>query len=99
MSNPNRRDFLVALGGLGLNACTMPPEMARPGAAPKKVLIGAHPWVYAAKQPEHDIYPILDDILGDMAAAGLLAWNFTRAYAMLRNLNLAVWKGKPAEKG
>jgi sugar phosphate isomerase/epimerase len=33
--------------------------------------VGAHPWVYAARQPGYDIYPILDAIFADMAAAGL----------------------------
>lgn len=33
--------------------------------------VGAHPWVYAARQPGYDIYPILDTIFADMAAAGL----------------------------
>jgi sugar phosphate isomerase/epimerase len=33
--------------------------------------VGGHPWVYAAKQPGYDIYPILDRIFADMAYAGL----------------------------
>jgi sugar phosphate isomerase/epimerase len=37
----------------------------------RKVTVGAHPWVYAATQPRYDIYPILDRIFEDMAAAGL----------------------------
>jgi len=37
----------------------------------QRVLTGAHPWVYAAKQPEYDIYPILDTIFSDMSWAGL----------------------------
>ena len=37
----------------------------------KKLTVGAHPWVYAATQPRYDIYPILDRIFEDMAAAGL----------------------------
>lgn len=36
-----------------------------------KVRIGAHPWVYAATQPEYDIYPIVDRIFADMAWAGM----------------------------
>jgi sugar phosphate isomerase/epimerase len=36
-----------------------------------RVVVGAHPWVYAAKQPRYDIYPILDRIFADMAYAGL----------------------------
>jgi len=35
------------------------------------VVVGAHPWVYAAKQPGYDIYPILDQVFADMAYAGL----------------------------
>ena len=37
----------------------------------KKVIVGAHPWVYAATQPKNDIYPILDDIFADMKYAGM----------------------------
>jgi len=37
----------------------------------KKVIVGAHPWVYAATQPKYDIYPILDPIFADMSYAGL----------------------------
>jgi sugar phosphate isomerase/epimerase len=33
--------------------------------------VGAHPWVYAPRQPGYDIYPILDAIFADMAYAGL----------------------------
>jgi sugar phosphate isomerase/epimerase len=34
------------------------------------VLIGAHPWVYAATQPGRDITPVLDRIFADVAWAG-----------------------------
>jgi sugar phosphate isomerase/epimerase len=37
----------------------------------KKVIVGGHPWVYAATQPKNDIYPILDRIFADMSYAGL----------------------------
>jgi sugar phosphate isomerase/epimerase len=37
----------------------------------KKVVVGAHPWVYAATQPNYDIYPVLDQIFADMSYAGL----------------------------
>lgn len=36
-----------------------------------KILIGAHPWVYAAKQENYDIYPIIEQIFADMSYAGL----------------------------
>ena len=34
------------------------------------MLVGAHPWVYAATQPGRDITPILDQIFADVAWAG-----------------------------
>ncbi|MHC4582509.1 MAG: sugar phosphate isomerase/epimerase family protein [Planctomycetota bacterium] len=37
----------------------------------RKVLVGGHPWVYAATQPDYDIYPVLDQIFADMSYAGL----------------------------
>ncbi len=37
----------------------------------ESVTVGAHPWVYAAGRPGHDITGILDDIFADMAHAGL----------------------------
>ncbi|MBN2133170.1 MAG: sugar phosphate isomerase/epimerase [Sedimentisphaerales bacterium] len=37
----------------------------------RKVIVGAHPWVYAATQPNYDIYPVLDRIFADMSYAGL----------------------------
>ena len=36
-----------------------------------KVVVGAHPWVYAAKQPGCDITPILEGIFADMSSAGM----------------------------
>jgi len=37
----------------------------------ENVTVAAHPWVYAATQPEYDVFPILDQIFADMNAAGL----------------------------
>ncbi|MHC4399410.1 MAG: sugar phosphate isomerase/epimerase family protein [Planctomycetota bacterium] len=37
----------------------------------RKVVVGAHPWVYAATQPNHDVTPILDRIFADMRYAGM----------------------------
>ena len=39
--------------------------------ASKKVMVGAHPWVYAASLPNYDITPKLDQIFADMAYAGM----------------------------
>ncbi len=36
-----------------------------------KVMVGAHPWVYAATQPNYDITPILETIFADMKYAGM----------------------------
>ena len=36
---------------------------------PGPIDIGAHPWVYAPKQPRCDINPVLDRILADMEEA------------------------------
>jgi len=37
----------------------------------KKIIVGAHVWVYAAKQPGYDVSPILSQIFSDVAYAGL----------------------------
>ena len=55
---------------------TLPAAIAASGtkgalAVPKKVVVGAHPWVYAAKQPHNEITPILDGIFEDMSYAGM----------------------------
>ncbi|MFH1924691.1 MAG: sugar phosphate isomerase/epimerase [Planctomycetota bacterium] len=39
----------------------------------KKIVVGAHPWVYAATQPGYDITPILEGIFADMKYAGMEA--------------------------
>jgi sugar phosphate isomerase/epimerase len=67
-----RRHFLAttataAAGGVLTAAWT------RAAAAPAKVIVGAHPWVYAATQPKTDITPILPQIFADMQYAGIEA--------------------------
>ena len=73
----NRRRFLgsgaatvltVAAGGILESGCRSTQNKTRPE---KKILVGAHPWVYAATQPNYDIYPVLDQIFADMSYAGL----------------------------
>ncbi len=73
----NRRRFLgsgaatmltIATGGILGSSCRSTQSDARPE---KKVLVGAHPWVYAATQPNYDIYPVMDRIFDDMSYAGL----------------------------
>lgn len=36
-----------------------------------KVCVGAHPWVYAARQPRYDVTPILEQIFADIKSAGV----------------------------
>lgn len=65
-----RRDFLGFLGTVLLPSCATPPP-AGPGGVPKKVLVGAHPWVYAAPRPGNDITGVLDQIFADFKYAGM----------------------------
>jgi len=58
----------VAAGGILESGCRSTQNKTRPE---KKILVGAHPWVYAATQPNYDIYPVLDQIFADMSYAGL----------------------------
>ena len=56
----SRRGCLAALAGASLLA-----------GAETKIMVAGHPWVYAARRPNNDIYEILDQIFADMGAAGL----------------------------
>jgi sugar phosphate isomerase/epimerase len=71
-SKLDRRRFLAttaaALAAAG-GTWTARADEAKP--KPAKIVVGAHPWVYAATQPKYDIYPILDRIFADMRYAGL----------------------------
>jgi sugar phosphate isomerase/epimerase len=69
----SRRRFLgstVALLATGAGADLLRAADAK-SSAPAKVVVGAHPWVYAARQPRHDITPVLPEIFADMQYAGL----------------------------
>jgi len=46
-------------------------DSARAPAQPKKILVGAHLWVYAATQPGYDPTPVMEDVFADVSAAGL----------------------------
>ena len=74
----DRRQFLssTAYGLLAAATGTLAGTSCRStqngnSAGGKKVIVGAHPWAYAATQPKNDIYPILDQIFADMSYAGL----------------------------
>jgi sugar phosphate isomerase/epimerase len=66
----SRRGFLAAAtaAASGLATCGGT-AAAEPNAA--RVVVGAHPWVYAAKQPKYDITPLLPQIFADMKYAGM----------------------------
>jgi len=70
-SSLSRRRFLEATA-LAISATAM--KSVAGSAAVRlanRVTVGAHPWVYAATQPGHDIYPTLDQIFADVAYAGI----------------------------
>jgi sugar phosphate isomerase/epimerase len=65
----SRRRFLqgtAVLAVVGSASNTVSAAAGKPN-----VVVGGHPWVYAATQPKTDIYPILDQIFADMKYAGL----------------------------
>jgi sugar phosphate isomerase/epimerase len=68
----SRRRLLQAAAASLAAACVTreAPRAAEQGPE-KRVVVGAHPWVYAATQPKYDIYPILDRIFADMSYAGI----------------------------
>ncbi len=43
------------------------------GSAPtqRRIVVGAHPWVYAATQPNYDVTPVLPQVFADFAYAGV----------------------------
>jgi sugar phosphate isomerase/epimerase len=73
-----RRAFLrsaavatVGTAGGGLLAAAAFGAVRNAPAKPKKVIVGAHLWVYAANQPGYDPTPVLDQVFADMRYAGL----------------------------
>jgi len=64
----DRRQFLRSTAG---GVLALAAGAAAGGNSQKKIIVGGHPWVYAATQPQYDIYPILDRIFADMSYAGL----------------------------
>jgi sugar phosphate isomerase/epimerase len=72
----SRRTFLksatavgMAASGASLLASASPGTDGKPKA--RKVVVGAHPWVYAATQPGYDITLLLEQIFADMSYAGM----------------------------
>jgi sugar phosphate isomerase/epimerase len=68
----SRRTFItsaaISVAGVALGraaAATAPP------AAKRKIVVGAHPWVYAATQPNYELTPRLPEIFADFEYAGV----------------------------
>ena len=66
----SRRRFL-STSALAFAAGLVKPGSRAKAGTEQRVIVGAHPWVYAATQPRYDIYPILDRIFADVAYAGI----------------------------
>jgi sugar phosphate isomerase/epimerase len=61
----------AAAGSGGLAAAPWSASAGAPAPEKKKVTVGAHLWVYAAKQPGYDPTPVLEQVFADMSYAGL----------------------------
>lgn len=65
----SRRRFLgssaAALAAMGMSRGLGAESQA------SQVIVGAHPWVYAATQPKYELTPVLPMIFADMAYAGM----------------------------
>jgi sugar phosphate isomerase/epimerase len=67
----SRRRFLSTTTALLASAGCARSLAAEKAQQPAQVLVGAHPWVYAATQPQYDITPVLPAIFADMQYAGM----------------------------
>lgn len=72
MRSINRKQFLktTALGSFGLIPLSLNSNFISKSVN-NEVIVGAHPWVYAANLPNYDITPRLEQIFGDMNYAGM----------------------------
>ena len=68
----SRRRFLQAAGSAAVAGNGLTAFGADKPSAERKILVGAHPWVYAATQPGHDLTPVLPQIFSDMKWAGMV---------------------------
>jgi sugar phosphate isomerase/epimerase len=69
----NRRNFIrnTSLSLMALSICrTGTSDPAFPVNSRKKIIVGAHVWVYASTQPGYDVSPVLSQIFSDVAYAG-----------------------------
>lgn len=66
----SRRGFLRYSAAV-VAGCSAISGSADTPSSKRRVIVGAHPWVYAATQPKYDITPVLPQIFADMSYAGL----------------------------
>lgn len=67
----SRRSFLKATT-FTVGAAVLPRAIgAAPASARRRVVVGAHPWVYAATQPNYELTPVLPQIFADFSYAGV----------------------------
>jgi sugar phosphate isomerase/epimerase len=66
-----RSAFAAAAAASGICAVVRSAPADPPAKQSRKIVVGAHPWVYAATQPNYDITPVLPGIFADMSYAGL----------------------------
>ena len=67
----NRRRFInSALCGLAISSSEAINAASIKQKKRKKIVVGAHVWVYAATLPENDVSPVLSQIFSDVAYAG-----------------------------
>ncbi len=68
----SRRGFLIsACSSLCLSANALSASTRSLQSERKSVVVGAHPWVYAATLPNYDPTPVLSQIFSDMSYAGM----------------------------
>lgn len=70
----SRRQFVSSTTAALAAACAKDLWAAEPSMGNRqvgKVIVGAHPWVYAATQPKYDITPVLPTIFADMQYAAM----------------------------
>jgi len=68
----SRRGFLIsACSSLCLSANALSASTSSLQPEEGRVVVGAHPWVYAATLPDYDPTPVLSQIFSDMSYAGL----------------------------
>jgi sugar phosphate isomerase/epimerase len=69
----NRRKFIqnasLSIGALALSQKGLSSDDDN-GKEKKKIIVGAHVWVYASTQPGYDVSPILEQIFSDVSYAG-----------------------------